>query len=399
MAVPPNLLGFVESVGFTAAPYGPDSLAQLDEDIFRNFWRVRNPVRLVHEGAEYLTRGWSDMSTTLTSLADGADLIVTGQTYQGVVVNVAEYYDIPMAALHYFPHRVNGQLVPYLPAPAIRSTMRLLDWIYWRMCKDAENTQRRQLGLPETAVSSTRRIAEGSLEIQAYDQKVYFPGLAQEWGGRRPFVGALTMELPTESDDEIASWIATGTPPIYFGFGSMRIESLSDTVAMISDVCAQLGERALICSGVSDLPEETTLDNVKVVRAVNHSSVFPECRAVVHHGGPGTLAAGMRAGVPTLVLWIGAEQPIWAAQVRRLKVGLARRFAAASRKSLVKDLHTILSPKYVIRARQVASQMTKSADSRIATADLLEDTVRQHRSRSRASGAARAHSGSHLRRI
>ena len=63
----------------------------------------------------------------------------------------------------------------------------------------------------------------GSLEIQAYDE-VCFPGLAAEWAkwdGQRPFVGALTMELTTDADDEVASWIAAGPPPICFGFGSI----------------------------------------------------------------------------------------------------------------------------------------------------------------------------------
>jgi len=376
MAVPPNLLGFIESVGLTGVPYGPDSVAQLDEDIFRNPWKVRSPVTIWRQGAEYLTWGWEEMSSTLVSLADGADLLVSGQTYQGVVANVAEHYGIPMAALHHFPHRPNGHLVPYVPAPLMRSTMRLLDWLYWRMWKGTENTQRRQLGLPPTAISSANRIAEESLEIQAYDE-IYFPGLAAEWGDRRrPFVGVLTMGLPTETDDEVAAWIAAGTPPIYFGWGSMRVDSPADAVAMISDVCAELGERALICSGVSDFDVVTKHDNVKVVPAVNHSAVFPLCRAVVHHGGAGTTAAGMRAGVPTLVLWIAAEQPLWAAQVQRLKVGLARRFVAATRKSLAKNLRTVLAPEYRIRARQVAAQMTKAADSVATTADLLEETVR-----------------------
>ena len=49
--------------------------------------------------------------------------------------------------------------------------------------------------------------------------------VAAEWGEQRPFIGALTLELPTATDDEVMSWIASGTPPIYFGFGSMPIES------------------------------------------------------------------------------------------------------------------------------------------------------------------------------
>jgi UDP:flavonoid glycosyltransferase YjiC (YdhE family) len=94
-------------------------------------------------------------------------------------------------------------------------------------------------------------VERASLEIQAYDE-FCFPGLAAESArsdGRRPFVGAVAMELPTDADDEVLSWIAAGTPPIYFGFGSTPVKSPADTAAMISAACARLGERALICSG------------------------------------------------------------------------------------------------------------------------------------------------------
>jgi UDP:flavonoid glycosyltransferase YjiC (YdhE family) len=383
MAVAPNLIGFIESVGLAAVAYGPDSQAQLEENS-RKFWKVRSPMSLVRDVMEYVTQGWAEMSVTLTSLADGADLMLTGQNYQGVAANVADYYDIPFAALHYFPHRINGQLVPFLPPSLIRPAIALLEWNYWQMTKKAEAAQRRELGLPKTNVSSARRMVErGSLEIQAYEE-LYFPGLAAEWGERRPFVGALTMELATDTDDEVASWCAAGTPPIYFGFGSMRVESPADTVAMISEACAQLGERALICAGVSDFNDMPYFDHVKVVGQTNHAAVLPACRAVVHHGGAGTTAAGMRAGLPTLVLWMGAEQPIWAAQVKRLKVGLARRFAGITRESLVADLRSILAPQYVARARTLATQMTKATVSVTTAADLLEEALRPRRIRSSA---------------
>ena len=124
MAVPPNLVGFVESAGLAAISYGPDSQKQLEADFFRRFWTIQNPIALVRKGMEYLTEGWAEMSTALTSLAEGADLVLTGTTYQEVAANVAEYYDIPLAALHYFPARANSRtiLVPNLPSQLIRPT-------------------------------------------------------------------------------------------------------------------------------------------------------------------------------------------------------------------------------------------------------------------------------------
>ena len=193
----------------------------------------------------------------------------------------------------------------------------------------------------------------------------------------RPFVGALTLELPGDADDEVLSWIAAGTPPIYFGFGSMPIPSPPETVAVISAACMQLGERALVCSGSNDFSRVPHFDNVKVVSTVNHAAVFPACLAVVHHGGCGTTAAAMRAAIPTLILWHHVDdQPIWAAAVTRLKVGSGRAFSASTLDSLVADLRFILAPECVTRAREVATQMTKPAESVAHAADLLEEAVR-----------------------
>lgn len=382
LAVPPELVGFVESTGLAAVPYGPNVQEFLDEEFLRNMWRdfFRNPIRLVLKVWDPIIKYWAEASATLKSVAEGADLLSTGLNFEQAAANVAEYYDIPLASLHHFPMRANGQLVPNMPSPLVRSTMTAIEWLFWRSTKKVDNAQRRQLGLPKATRRSQRRIAErGWLEIQAYDE-VCFPGLAAEWahwGDRRPFVGALTMELPTESDDDVASWIAAGTPPICFGSGSIPLESPTATVEMIGAACARLGERALICFGGTDVRGVPRFDHVKVVGPVNYASVFPACRAVVHHGGSGTTAASLRAGIPTLALWSSADQPYWAAQIKRLKVGTARRFSATTSETLVADLRTILAPDYATRARDLAARMTKPAESIETTSDLLEEAARR----------------------
>nr|WP_082950322.1 MULTISPECIES: glycosyltransferase [unclassified Mycobacterium] len=341
LAVPPDLVGFVESAGLPAVSYGPELQDFLDEEFLRNMWRdffrsvwtIRGPVRVVRRVWEPIIRYWGEVSATLMSLAEGADLLSTGINFEQPAANVAEFYDIPLVTLHHFPMRANGQLVPSAPAPVVRSTMTATEWLFWRSTKKVENAQRRQLGLAEAKHRSSRRVAErGSLEIQAYDE-VCFPGLAAEWakwGTRRPFVGALAMELTTNADDDVASWIAAGPPPVCFAFGSIPVESPAETVEMISAACARLGVRALICFGGNDFGDVPQCDDVKLVGTVNYAAVFPACRAVVHHGGSGTTAASLRAGMPTLILWSSADQPYWGNQVKHLKVGTARRWQRES---------------------------------------------------------------------
>jgi UDP:flavonoid glycosyltransferase YjiC (YdhE family) len=353
MAVPPNLLGFVESAGLAAVAHGPDRVSE-NANIERKYGKMPNPITMAWQMLWDATQLWPKLGTALTSLADGADLLLTDASEQGLAANVAEYYDIPLAALH---------MCPIEPGTA------------WQITKEAEEAQRRTLGLSEETGSSTRQ----ALEIQAYDE-LFLPGLAAHWAKydvRRPFVGALTLELPADADDEVSSWLAAGAPPIYFGFGSgVRVAFPADAMAMIGAACAQLGERALICSGASDFSQVPHFDHVKVVSGVNHSVVFPACRAVVHHAGPGTTFAGIRAGVPTLALWASVDQPMWAAAVSQLEVGIGRPFFETTLDSLVADLRSILTPHCVARTREVAAQMTTPAESVATAAELLQDAVR-----------------------
>jgi UDP:flavonoid glycosyltransferase YjiC (YdhE family) len=378
IAVPPNLVGFVESTGLgPALPYGVDSQKQVESDAFRNYWKLQNPLTALREGKQYVTSGWPEMSDTLKSMATDADLILTGTTYQEVAANVAEYYRIPLAALHYFPARTNQYLSPVpLPAPVLRAAFAAAEWGHWRLLKEADDEQRSQLGIPDAGMRAVRRMIEGgALEIQAYDPQL-FPGLAEQWDGLRPIVGSITLGLGTDTDAEDAAWIAGGAPPIYFGFGSMPVASPADAVAMITTVCADLGQRALISAGVWDLRGVRPADHVRIVGSVNHAQVFPQCRAIVHHGGSGTTAASLRSGVPTLVLWVGADQPVWAAGVKRLGAGTSRRFSSTTEKSLRTALSEVLQPRYAIRAREVAAAMIQPDTALATAADLLEGAVR-----------------------
>jgi vancomycin aglycone glucosyltransferase len=355
MAVPPNLLAFVESVGLAAVAYGPDSHAQLDQAAGFFAGQKTNPFAALTEGLERATQVWADKMAVLTPLAEGADLLLAGMMEQRLAASVAEYYDIPLVALHFFPAQIQ-------PTGLLHS----------QITKLVEDPHRRALGLPEAVEP-----AEPPLEIQAYDE-LCLPGPATQWvqpGTRRPYVGALTLESATDADDEVLSWIAEGSPPIYFGFGSTPISSLA-TIDMVIGVCQLLGERLLICSGPNDFSGVEHGDQVKVVRAVNHAAVFPACRAVIHHGGAGTVAAAMRAGVPMLILWLWLDQPVWAAAIQQLKVGVARPFSATNQQTLITDLDSILAAHYPTRAREIAALMTKPAESVTSAADLVEDAAR-----------------------
>lgn len=385
LAVPPELVGFVEESALSAVPYGPPVADFLDADFLRNTWQrlARNPVGALAELWQPIIGHWQSIGVTLAGLSAGSDLLSTGINFEQAAANVAESQGLPLISLHHFPMRPNGRLLPGVLSPATRAAGRLTEWLFWRATREVDNAQRRDLGLPRTKDSSPQRIAKhGWLEIQAYDA-ASVPGLQNEWrryGDRRPFTGALTMERPTDADEQVRAWIAQGPKPICFATGSIPLARPAETIALIGRACGRLGRRALICTGGTedcDVPES---DALKVVRAVNYATVFPTCAAVVHHGGSGTTAAGLRAAVPNLILWSSADQPYWGNQVKKLKVGTARCFSRTSGSSLIADLTRILSAGYVHRARDLATQMIPATTSIARTADLYEQTAAASRS-------------------
>ena len=81
------MLGFVESAGLAAVPFGS----------------APPPVTTLSDVVRRMTQIWADWSAGFKTLANGADLLLTGKGEQGQGANVAEYYGIPHAALHFFP--------------------------------------------------------------------------------------------------------------------------------------------------------------------------------------------------------------------------------------------------------------------------------------------------------
>jgi UDP:flavonoid glycosyltransferase YjiC (YdhE family) len=111
--------------------------------------------------------------------------------------------------------------------------------------------------------------------------------------------------------------------PIYVGFGS--ITGINDVDAFFDKVVQameQSGERCILLTGWANLGANRKLsDRIHVLESVPHDWLFPQCKAVVHHGGAGTVATGLRAACPTIVLAFFADQFFWASRVVELGVG------------------------------------------------------------------------------
>lgn len=390
---PPNLLRLArltmaESERVRVVSFGPDTHRLLESELIRVRIKSANPRTRLTALAELANHGWDQMTNELEQMSVGGDAIVTGSLGQEMAFNMAQATGNAFVALHYCPLRKNG-VVPVVPGASLpgavnRSMWALAETLRWTSMKTRENAQRRALGLPTTRDSLPRRSElYGGVEIQAYESAL-FPGLAEQWGPLRPFVGFLGPNAERqETDPALERWLQAGSAPVYFGFGSMPVPDPSALLRMISTVVTELGVRALVCAGWSDLTGAEAIaaqtdSNIMIVESVDHASVFPRCLAAVHHGGAGTTAASARAGLPTLVCWFSADQPFWGAALRRVGAGASTKFSALSESVLLHGITHITTDAVRYAARELADTVAP-ADAAVAhAADITEAAAHAH---------------------
>jgi len=123
--------------------------------------------------------------------------------------------------------------------------------------------------------------------------------------------------------DELLSFLQQGPPPVYVGFGSMgNPATAAETTRLVADALKRSGQRGILATGWSGMTAlETHPEDMFVLESAPHSWLFPRVSAVVHHGGAGTTAAGLRAGVPNVVVPHAVDQFAWGRRVHELGVG------------------------------------------------------------------------------
>jgi hypothetical protein len=142
----------------------------------------------------------------------------------------------------------------------------------------------------------------------------------KDWNEATHISGYWFLDEDYEPSNKFSEWLSVGESPIYVGFGSMTQRDKEGITDTILEAIELAGVRCVLLSGWGEIGKRDLPDTVFVVDNVPHSWLFPKMAAVVHHGGAGTTAAGLRAGVPSIIVPHFGDQPFWARRVQRLGV-------------------------------------------------------------------------------
>lgn len=286
---------------------------------------------------------------TVAVAAQGCDVLLATGMSHFVARSVAEKVAIPHRYATFCPIQLNDQ-----------------DAQNWNALFGAPiNTHRASIGLPP--VDDVREFMLTDHPWLAADPTLGPWQLTSDLDVVHTGAWILPDERPLPA--ELVAFLDAGTPPVYVGFGSMRVPA-DGARAAIEAIRAQ-GRRALVSRGWAGLALIDDRDDCFAVGEVNQQALFGRVAAVVHHGGAGTTTTAARAGAPQVVVPQAGDQPYWAGRVARLGIGAAHDGPAPTTESLSAALRTALAPQTRARATAVAGAIR--TDGAAVAATLLVD--------------------------
>ncbi len=269
----------------------------------------------------------------------GSDLILGGLSGLFSGQALSEKLGIPLLLAYLVPFTPTNMfpsaLTPIPQTPLTRwlnkPSHRLAQQMMWQSFRSADNKARDEVLHISSAsfwgpFSSRNRNKQPVL----YGYSSHILPHPSDWDASQHVTGYWFLEPPQgwEPPADLLHFLQSGPPPVYIGFGSMTSSRPEEAADIALQALARTGLRGVLYAGWGGLKREQLPEHVFMTGSIPHTWLFPRMAAVVHHGGVGTTAAGLAAGVPSIVTPFFADQPFWGQRVYELGVGpkpIARR--------------------------------------------------------------------------
>jgi UDP:flavonoid glycosyltransferase YjiC (YdhE family) len=261
-----------------------------------------------------------------------SDLIIGGLGGIFVGLTLSEKLGIPFVPAYLYPFTPTREFPSVLsPLPRTRLpswanslSHRLAQQMMWQTFRAADNKARGQvLQLAPASFWGPFASLQQKKQTILYGYSPQVIPFPKDWDDFIHVTGYWFLEPSAgwEPAIDLDNFLQSGPPPIYIGFGSMVNRKPEETTDLVLQALARTGQRGVLSSGWGGLKKEDLPETVFMIGSVPHSWLFPQMAAVVHHGGVGTTAAGLRAGIPAIVTPYFGDQPFWGQRVYELGVG------------------------------------------------------------------------------
>lgn len=334
LATHDDFKAFICSHGLEFAPLPGDPRTVLETTEGRHLLESGgNPFRLIHQFVRLfephcqkcLADGWQacqDSEAIIFSMAACFGSWIA----QKLNIPSCAAYCLPLTPSWEMPSAVFPRMPGWLPLTRLynRLTFCLGGAMLWTPLAGAVNRARREvLDLPPLSRWSPpwRNLQEGHPYLYGYSPTVL--PKPRDWGENVHVTGYWFLDHAHEwkAPAKLMDFLKSGPPPVCVGFGSMNNRNAEEATDLVVRALVRSRQRGILMTGWGGLARTKLPDEILPLDSAPHDWLFPRVAAVVHHGGAGTTAAALRAGVPAVVVPFMSDQPMWAQRVHQLGAG------------------------------------------------------------------------------
>lgn len=317
----------IESAGIEFVYLPPDWDQSGFAEAMRDLTKAKNALDLIRiiysESLPYL----DEILSTLTRELKAADLFVASYVFANLSV-LARAQGLPCAVTT-FAHNVVPSVdyppegLPRLAAPAFfrrrwnrllwQVTDRILCWQINRVVGEA--MERHGMGR-----AGSFALEPADLALVTVSPTLFQP--RRLWSERFRFTGYLRWQSPEDPAlGETLEAFCQGEKVPMLTFGSVTFDEARKVMSRFMRNWPE-GKKVIIQSGWAGLTIERPHAGMLRVERVSHDQLFRHASMVIHHGGAGTTASVLHAGVPHIIIPHIGDQWFFASEVKRLGVGL-----------------------------------------------------------------------------
>jgi UDP:flavonoid glycosyltransferase YjiC (YdhE family) len=373
---------YILSYGFEYAPIAGDAKTVIKyligEDVkpaeyFKNLSTLLTPIK-------------DQFLKDIFNACEGSDIIL--YTVLGsVTYHAAEKLKIPCIRAFFCPLDPTGDF-PTMTAPIIPLGKLYNKFTYFvgdRMWSNATrkhlNSWRQEMGLEKIRPFSFpyRRLMGGKVHT-LYPISPSVVPKPEGWGDELHITGFwfLNENFDWQPPEDLVQFLNSGKKPIYIGFGSMVGGSFSYALNTVLESLEKTGQRAILAAGWGGLSKVDLPDYVYKAEFIPHNWLFKRVAAVIHHGGAGTTGAGLRAGIPSIIIPFGGDQPFWGEQIYRLGVGpkpIPRKKLTAEK--LTYAINEAKNNQKIINKAAALGEKLRNEDGVSEAVDIIERVVKK----------------------
>lgn len=379
----PHYRSLIESLGFPLATVGTDEDFE-SLTMHPDVWHPTRSVNVIFGQHGIARRHLREGYARVEERCVHGKTLVVGSLLAMWARTAAERLNVPMVTVHLQPSVLWSTAdPPELPA------MRMRDWwphwfrdalygaadryLFDRLIGPELNRFRAEVGLPP-ARRIVGRWANSPDRILGFFPEWY--AAAPDWPSQFRHVGFVRYDqgdsFPLTA--QLEQFITQGEPPIVFTFGSAQRQGRPYFTAA-AEACCLLGRRGLLIARGGDQIPHRLPAGVLHVEYAPFSQVFPRAAAVVHHGGIGTCAQALSAGVPQLVMPLAFDQPDNARRLERLGVGARLWPKAFTPPRVAEALRALMASSVTAKRATAMAERMRSDDPVQAACTLIEEML------------------------